>query len=240
MDCLLRLNEKIQKASQHFQRSLSLHVMKYVNGIMSPFIKWDKLNHTTHFRECSSSCKRVKHTVIYSGVNRQSDRGGGFTSLCGMQIQTDLGFILHKDKERWIFGRAWGTFLCPCTLISTSQGPLPQQGRLAGVTALQGSCCNPKLNAVRALDVPKTFLWGVYSKTECKLFDSTLCTCLCVCCCAPGEWKHRQQHWWSPADRSAESSAARISERNQELCPPSATEVSAITEPVFVTQIQYT
>lgn len=41
-----------------------------------------------------------------------------------------------------------------------------------------------------------------------------------------GRQKCWQQHWQSSAEHSAESSAAGSSERNQELRPPSATEVS--------------
>lgn len=158
----------------------------------------------------------VKYTVIYSGVTRQSEQDReGFPIL-----PTDLGVILHKDKGGWIFGLAWATFLCLCRLISTSQGLLLQQEWVTRDP--WGFTLQPKMESSYGA------LIFFYPKTEYKLFDISLCICLCVCCCAPGEWKHRSRHWWSSADCCAESSAVRISERHQELCPPSATEVGAI------------
>lgn len=44
--------------------------------------------------------------------------------------------------------------------------------------------------------------------------------------CVPGDWEQRQKPWWSPTGFSAKSSAFGIPERNQAICPPSATEVS--------------
>lgn len=156
--------------------------------------------------------------------------------------------FLHKDKDGWVVGWVWGTFILLCMLISQSQGPFPQHGRLAEVTTPQGLCCNLKLSAVRALDVSKICLQGFFfnSKTAFWFFlmlgflSMWMCLCEYMYMCSAGEWKHREQHWWPSADLSVESSAARISERNQELCPPSATEVSDMTESVFITNTQKT
>lgn len=70
-----------------------------------------------------------------------------------------------------------------------------------------------------------TLRCGVESKTifECRL---------CACCRALGERHRGQQHRRTPAERRTESSAARITERDQELRPSSATEVSGD----FITQ----
>lgn len=77
---------------------------------------------------------------------------------------------------------------------------------------------------------PRYFSGVLTIKTKTHAVNSTIIRFehsffCCACGCAPGEWKRRQ--WWPPAQRGAESSAARITERNQELRPPSATEVSA-------------
>lgn len=51
---------------------------------------------------------------------------------------------------------------CLCTLISTSQGLLPQQDELAGVTSPRVSGATPKVNAVMVLVVPTIFFCGIF------------------------------------------------------------------------------
>lgn len=162
---------------QHFQRSLSLHVMKYLNWI------WALVSRDL-FRFQIALLFVQEHKIHWciqgSTDSSGQDRAGGFRSRAGGEMsgspivaRRDRQIcVLHKDKDGWIFGWAGDFFLfLPLYTDIYISRSLATAGRTSWSYKPQGFWCNPQSECS----------YGACCSHDIFLWDIRFLNWVCVC-----------------------------------------------------------